>query len=302
MAYGEADIPDQRGRLAIVTGGSGGLGWETARMLAKAGAHVVIAARSPTKAADAVARLRAVVPDASVEVQALDLASLANVREFCARWAEGGRTIDLLINNAGIMAVPHGRSPEGFELQLATNHLGHFALTMGLWPSLAPRAGTRVVNVSSGMHHTGRIRFDDLDGDRGYSPWPWYGQSKLANLLFTLELDRRLRAAGSPIGALAAHPGYAATELQGRTGNALWSGVMGVGNAIFAQSAAAGALPTVRAAVDPAAESGQYWGPGVLGWFGAPALSSRSAASRDAAVAAKLWEVSETRTGTRWPA
>ncbi len=301
MAWSEADIPSQAGRTAVVTGGNGGLGLETARMLAAAGAHVVIAARNAAKAEGAAATIRASVADAKLEIQPLDLSSLGSVAAFVAAWTRDERPLDLLINNAGIMAIPRALSADGFEMQFATNHLGHFALTLGLIPALLRTAGPRVVTVASGTHWAGRLREDDLDGAAGYGPWEAYAQSKLCNLLFTGALDRRLRAAGSPLSALAAHPGYAATDLQQvaprQTGSAVSSFFMTVGNTLFAQSAAAGALPTVQAATDPAAEGGQYWGPRVLGWVGAPALAARSSAAKDAALADRLWAISEARTG-----
>ncbi len=301
MAWSAADIPDQSGRVAIVTGGNGGLGLETARALARAGCEVILAARNATKAGSALADLYESVPTARAAVWSLDLSSLASVREFSARWLRERGALDLLVNNAGVMALPRTLSADGFEMQFATNHLGHFALTLGLMPALQAGTSARVVTVSSAMHMVGRIRFDDIDGAAGYSPWPWYGQSKLANLLFTAELDRRLRKSRSRVASLAAHPGYAATDLQyvaGRVrGAAVETAFMRVGNTIFAQSAADGALPTLRAATDPAAEGGQYWGPQWLGWFGAPTLVGRSSAARDEEVAGKLWALSEARTG-----
>lgn len=301
MAWSAADIPDQSGRVAIVTGGNGGLGLETARALARAGCEVILAARNATKAESALADLHESVPTARAAVWSLDLSSLASVREFSARWLRERGALDLLVNNAGVMALPRTLSADGFEMQFATNHLGHFALTLGLMPALQAGTSARVVTVSSAMHMVGRIRFDDIDGAAGYSPWPWYGQSKLANLLFTAELDRRLRKGRSRVASLAAHPGYAATDLQyvaGRVrGATLETAFMHVGNTVFAQSAANGALPTLRAATDPVAEGGQYWGPQWLGWFGAPTLVGRSSAARDEAVAGKLWALSEARTG-----
>jgi NAD(P)-dependent dehydrogenase (short-subunit alcohol dehydrogenase family) len=301
MAWTEADVPDLSGRVMIVTGGNGGLGLETSRILAKAGAEVVIAARNAQKAEAALATVRAAAPQAAVSVWPLDLSSLASVRAFTARWLAERGALDVLVNNAGVMALPRTLSAEGYEMQFATNHLGHFALTLGLMPALQARPGARVVTVASAAHWFGTLHLDDPDGAKGYDAWLWYGQSKLCNLLFTAELDRRLRAAKAGVAALAAHPGYAATDLQHvaprQTGNTLAAVTMKLGNSLVAQSAASGALPTVRAAVDPAAESGQYYGPRVLGWFGAPALASRSAAAKDEAVARALWALSEERTG-----
>ena len=301
MAWSASDIPTLRGRTAIVTGGNGGLGLHTAAGLAQNGADVVIAARNTEKADAALNTIRAVAPEARVEAWALDLSSLASVRSFVERWLSERGALDLLANNAGIMAIPRTLSADGFEMQLATNHLGHFALTLGLMPALQRAPAARIVTVSSGMHWMGSLHLDDLDGERGYDAWAWYSQSKLCNLLFTAELDRRLRSAKSAVAALAAHPGYAATDLQQvapkQTGSTFGSALFTLGNAMFAQSAAAGALPTLRAATDPEAQGGEFFGPRFLGWFGAPSQSARSSAAKDAKLAATLWEVSELRTG-----
>ncbi len=301
MAWSEAEIPDQSGRVAVVTGGNGGLGLHTARMLAAKGASVVIAARNAEKAEGALATIRAAVPDAKVEVWPLDLSSLASVRAFVQRWLAERGAIDVLVNNAGVMAIPRTLSVDGFEMQLATNHIGHFALTLGLMPALQKATAARVVTVSSGMHWVGSLHSGDLDGERGYEAWAWYGQSKLCNLLFTAELDRRLRGAKSSVSSLAAHPGYAATDLQQvgpqQSGSRFAAGFFAFGNALFAQSAADGALPTVRAATDPGAVGGDFFGPRVLSWFGAPERSMRSSAAKDPKLALALWEESERRTG-----
>ena len=301
MALSEAEIPEQSGRVAVVTGGNGGLGLHTGRMLAAKGASVIIAARNAEKAEGALATIRAAVPDAKLEVWPLDLSSLVSVRAFVQRWLAERGAIDVLVNNAGVMAIPHTLSADGFEMQFATNHLGHFALTLGLMPALQRAAAARVVTVSSGMHWVGSLHQDDLDGARSYEPWAWYGQSKLCNLLFTAELDRRLRGAKSTVSSLAAHPGYAATDLQQvgprQSGSKFVAGVFGIGNALFAQSAADGALPSVRAATDPGAAGGDFFGPRVLSWFGAPERSPRSSAAKDPALALTLWEESERRTG-----
>lgn len=301
MAWTVREIPDQSGRVVVVTGGNGGLGLETARMLAAAGAEVVIAARNAQKAEGALATIRASAPEAKVSVLPLDLSSLASVRSFTERWLGERGTLDVLVNNAGVMAIPRTLSADGYEMQFATNHLGHFALTLGLMPALQARPGARVVTVSSAVHWAGSVYLDDLDGAASYQSWGRYAQSKLCNLLFTAELDRRLRAARADVKSLAAHPGYAATDLQHvaprQTGSTIGALTMTVGNSLVAQSAANGALPTVRAATDPAAESGQFWGPRVFGWFGAPVLAARASAAKDEALARKLWEVSEARTG-----
>ncbi len=289
-SFSTADVPDIPGRRVIVTGANSGIGQVAATVLAAAGAEVVLAVRDLQKGRAAAARM-----PGRTEVRALDLASLDSVRAFAAGW-EG--EIHLLINNAGVMVPPLSRTKDGFELQFGTNHLGHFALTN----LLLPRVSGRVVTVSSGAHRAGAIDFDDLNWERRrYRRWAAYGQSKLANLLFTKELQRRLTAAGSPVLAVAAHPGYAATNLQSHTGNALWDRLGNLGNALFAQNAAAGALPTLYAAfADIPGDS--YAGPGGFQEMrGAPRLVGRSARAQDEQVARRLWEVSEDLTGTRFP-
>jgi len=290
-----ADIPDLAGQTAIVTGASSGIGLETAKALAGHGARVVLAVRDEAKGAAAASTLPA---SAKKEVRPLDLASLDSVRAFARDWA--GQPVDLLINNAGVMIPPLSRTTDGFELQFGTNHLGHFALTNLLLPSITGR----VVTVSSGAHHSGRIDFDDLNWERRrYLRWRAYGQSKLANLLFTAELQRRLTEAGSKVRSLAAHPGYAATNLQSHSGSRLMEFAMGsLGNRILAQDAAAGALPTLYAATADL-PGNTFVGPsGFAGLRGAPAPCPRSRAARDPETARRLWQVSETLTGVRFPA
>jgi NAD(P)-dependent dehydrogenase (short-subunit alcohol dehydrogenase family) len=280
-----ADLPDMTGRTVVVTGANSGIGAVAARELARAGAHVVLAVRDPARGEAAAATM-----PGSTEVRRLDLADLASVRAFAAGW---DRPLDVLVNNAGVMAVPEGRTKDGFELQLGTNHLGHFALTN----LLLPHVTDRVVIVASGAHRGAKIDFDDLNSERGYSRFRAYGQSKLANLLFLLELQRRLEAAGSPVGAHAAHPGWAATNLQSHTGNRVVNGLMGVGNRLVAQSDEMGALPTLYAATREL-PGGSYSGPG--GWQemrGHPRAAGRSVAACDEDVARRLWDVSEQLTG-----
>jgi NAD(P)-dependent dehydrogenase (short-subunit alcohol dehydrogenase family) len=285
-----ADLPAQRGRTIVVTGANSGLGLVTARELARAGAHVVLAVRDQAKGDRAAATI-----EGDCEVRRLDLSDLASIRRFAAH-LDGG--IDVLINNAGVMATPESRTADGFELQIGTNHLGHFALTN----LLLPRITDRVVTLASGVHRIGRIRLDDLNWERGrYHPWAAYGQSKLANLLFTLELQRRLSESGSPVRALAAHPGYAATNLQSHTGSALQHLAMSIMNKTVAQSDTMGALPTLYAATQnlPGAS---YLGPGgMLEMRGHPALSSRSAAAGDPGTATRLWALSEQLTEVHYP-
>ena len=295
------DIPRQDGRTAIVTGANSGIGLIAARELARAGARVVLACRNATKGAEAVSGISAAMPGAKVELASLDLGSLDSIRAFGERFSSTNDRLDLLVNNAGVMAAPRSLTTDGFELQFGTNHLGHFALTARLMPLLGPREGARVVNVSSGAHRTGRMKFDDLHGERSYGRWSAYGQSKLANLLFTFELDRWLRTSDSPVRAMAAHPGYAATNLQFAVVPRHEAMVMSVGNAIFAQSAEMGALPTLYAATYPDVEGGSYVGPdGMFEMRGHPQIVGTSEAARDESAAAKLWEVSEALTGVRF--
>ena len=286
-----ADLPDLTGRTAVVTGANSGLGLVTTTALAAAGARVVLAVRDVERG-----RAAASIVPGRTEVRELDLADLASVRRFAESW-EGD--LDLLINNAGVMMVPEGRTADGFERQFGTNHLGHFALTN----LLLPHVTDRVVTVASSMHRFARngINFDDLNFARGYDRSAAYAQSKLANLLFTLELQDRLTAAGSPVRALAAHPGWARTNLQGNSGNGVMDWLMGVGTRLFAQSSTAGALPTLYAATQDL-PGGSYVGPGgLMEMRGGPTLVGRTAAASDSAVAGRLWTVSEELTGVTSP-
>jgi len=291
------DIPDQTGRTAIVTGANTGIGLETARMLAARGAKVIMACRSLDKGEAARTRILADQPHASVTVAALDLSDLDSVAAFTKAFAAGHDRLDLLINNAGVMVPPLGRTKQGFELQFGTNHLGHFALTAQLLPLLERTPGARIVVVSSTAQTFGRIDFDDLNWEhRAYSPMKAYGQSKLANMMFALELQRRLAASGSSLTVTAAHPGWTATDLQ-RT-----AGVARFFNPLFAMKPADGALPTLRAATDPAATHGSYWGPaGLLGLSGPPAPAKGTKRAYDEAVAARLFDVSEQLSGVSFP-
>jgi NAD(P)-dependent dehydrogenase (short-subunit alcohol dehydrogenase family) len=286
-----ADIPAQTGRTAVVTGANSGLGLATARALADAGARVVLAVRDPARGAEAAAGLRG-----EVEVRRLDLADLASVRAFAEDWIG---PLDVLINNAGIMAVPAAVTVDGFESQFGTNHLGHFALTN----LLLPHVTDRVVTVSSTMHRIGTIVLDDLDWQRRpYSAERAYASSKLANLLFTLELQRRLTAAGSAVRATAAHPGWSATNLQSHSGSRVKDAAMALGNRLLATSAARGALPTLFAATADV-PGGSYAGPDrFFETRGHPTLVGRSAAASDAALAARLWAASARLTGVDFPA
>ena len=293
-------IPDQSGRTAVVTGANSGLGLVTARELARAGASVVMACRNLDKGHAAVEAIRGAVPEPQVQLDELDLASLASVRSFADRFAATHDGLDLLINNAGVMAPPRRLTADGFELQFGTNHLGHFALTGLLLPKLEGREDARVVTLSSTAHRTGRIAFDNLNGDHHYFRWRAYGQSKLANLLFAFELDRRLRASGSTVKSLAAHPGYAATNLQSAAAPLVDRLVMKVANAVVAQSDEMGALPTLYAATEPGLVGGTYVGPDGIGeQRGHPKIVQPNRAARDEQTARRLWEVSADLTGVR---
>jgi len=301
------DIPDLKGRFVVVTGANSGIGFEAAKALAAHGARVVLACRSTDKGEAARRKIIAEHPAASVEVMALDLASLASVRQFATDLAKRTDRLDVLCNNAGVMALPRRETADGFEMQLGTNHLGHFALTGLLLPLLLGTPQSRVVTVSSGAHKFGRIDFDDLHGKQRYAKWSAYGQSKLANLLFAYELDRRLKSKQSSMISAACHPGYAATELQAAgprmEGSTLMERVMSIGNVLFSQDAAAGALPTLYAATAPDVRGGDYIGPDGLGeLWGHPKKVSSNSRSHDRDVAARLWSVSEDATGVRYDA
>jgi NAD(P)-dependent dehydrogenase (short-subunit alcohol dehydrogenase family) len=291
------DMPNQSGRVAVVTGANSGLGREAARALALAGADVVLACRDVAKGEEAASSIRS-CEAAAISVEALDLASLESVRDFAERLAAGRDGLDLLINNAGVMAPRRSLTADGFELQLGTNHLGHFALTGQLLGLMEGREDARVVTVSSTAHRYGRVRFDDLQGERHYRRWRAYCQSKLANLLFALELDRRLRAAGSTVSSLAAHPGYAATNLQSAGPPALDRAVFLVANRLLAQGPEMGSLPELYAATRPHLDGGLFVGPdGYAESRGYPRLVPPSRRARNPEAAARLWEASEALTG-----
>jgi NAD(P)-dependent dehydrogenase (short-subunit alcohol dehydrogenase family) len=301
-----ADIPDLSGRTAVVTGANAGLGLQTARVLAERGAEVVLACRDLDKAKRAADRIRAGDRRARVTTVRLDLASLASVREAADEIRSVCQRLALLINNAGVMEVPYERTEDGFELTFATNHLGHFALTGLVLDRLLATPGSRIVTLSSLGHLDGAMSFDDLQSEGGYRPDEAYGQSKLANLLFTYELDRRLRGAGAPTIALASHPGVVYTNLfrtRSRLEQALISPRMRVINFWAVQSVQMGALPTLRAAADPSARGGEYYGPRrrfYTRFTGYPGLAESSERSHDAADQARLWEVSERLTGVTY--
>ncbi len=288
--FGAQDLPDMSVRTVVVTGASSGIGKITARELARAGAHVVLAVRDTDKGE----RVANDFPGVW-EVRHLDLCDLASVREFAD---DLGSEIDILINNAGVMAIPHTTTADGFEMQFGTNHLGHFALTN----LLLPRIADRVVTLSSTAHQTGRIKLDDLNWERRrYSAWAAYGQSKLANLMFAYELQRKLDEAGSAVRSFACHPGYASTNLQSKSGSRFQNVLMAFGNRIIAQSEEQGALPTLYAATQDL-PGGSYAGPERLQQFrGRPAIVRSTRASHDLDVAAELWSKSERMTGVAFP-
>ncbi|AZQ34588.1 SDR family NAD(P)-dependent oxidoreductase [Streptomyces cyaneochromogenes] len=298
------DIPDQGGRVAVVTGANSGLGYVTARELARRGARVVLACRSEARGVAAVERLRAEVPGTQAELRLLDLADLGSVWEFAASFP--GDRLDLLVNNAGVMALPYGTTVDGFETQFGVNHLGHFALTGLLLPALLGTPDARVVTVSSPVHAMANIDIGDLNSERRYRRWIAYARSKTANLLFTHELARRLAAQGAGVVAAAAHPGYADTNLQTAgprmAGRRAGERLMRFGNRVFAQSAEAGALPTLYAATAPGVRPDSFTGPSFAGWRGSPAPSWRAPWTLDDRAGELLWAESERLTGVTYEA
>ncbi|MEZ0067521.1 NAD(P)-dependent dehydrogenase (short-subunit alcohol dehydrogenase family) [Streptacidiphilus sp. MAP12-20] len=301
MAWSAADVPDQSGRVAVVTGANSGLGLETAKVLAARGATVVLACRDPKRAGAAAEEISA--QGGKTELLALDLASLESVRAAAVELRERHQRIDLLINNAGVMYTPYSKTADGFELQLGTNHLGHFAFTGLVLDRLTDVPGSRIVVLASLAHQLARrgVNFDDLQSERSYSRLTAYGRSKLANLLFTYELQRRLDAAGARTIALAAHPGYSSTELTRHLPSLLQPLNRLLVEPFFAQPAVQGALPTLRAASDPQAQGGQYYGPdGFQELRGAPQLTRSNRASHDTDVQRRLWSVSEELTGVSY--
>ena len=293
-------IPDQSGRTVLVTGANSGLGQITARELARAGATVVLTARDAGKCDAAATEIRASVPDAALDPRVLDLADLASVRALAAGVTADHEWIDVLVNNAGVMMPPRSQTADGFELQFGTNHLGHFALT-GLLLGRIGGADPRVVTVTSLEHRPGRIDFDDLGWERSYDPRAAYQRSKLANAAFGIELDRRLRAAGSPVKSLLAHPGYSATNLQSTGPTGLMRQILKVGNALLAQGAEPGALPQLYAAAAPGVEGGEFYGPdGFYQARGAPTKVKATSRARDPELGRRLWDVSEEMTGVSY--
>lgn len=299
------DIPDLTGKRAVVTGANSGLGLVTATELARRGARVVLTARDREKGEEALRQVRADVPEALVELGLLDLADLTSVHSFAE--VQGAAPLDLLVNNAGVMAIPPRQTVDGFEMQMGTNHLGHFALSGLLLPALLRRPASRVVTVSSFVHWFGSLDFSDLQSQRQYDPWKAYYRSKLANLLFMRELARRADVVGLDLVSAGAHPGYSRTNLQSAgprmTGRRATEAVMAVATAVMGQSATTGALPVLRAATDPGVRGGDYFGPrGVAEQRGLPKRVRMSSNARDDTAARLLWEASEELTGVRYDA
>ncbi|MFD5316963.1 oxidoreductase [Streptomyces sp. NPDC127098] len=293
-------IQDQTGRVFVVTGANSGLGLATTRAIARAGGHVILAVRDEGRGARAAAGITAEQPDADLEVRRLDLSDLDSVRAFADRLRADHPRLDVLVNNAGVMAPPRTLSAQGHELQFACNHLGHFALTGLLLDRLAAGRDPRVVTVSSVNHRQARIRFEDLTGERGYSPMAFYNQSKLANAVFGMELHRRLTEAGSPVASVLAHPGYTATNLQTSATVGLWRVLLGrLGNPLLAQPADRGALPQLYAATEPGMAGGEFIGPaGPAELRGAPTRVRPAPRATDPETGRRLWELSERLTET----
>ena len=291
------NILSQKGRIVIVTGSSSGIGYETVRVLANKQASVIIAVRNLEKGNKALAEIIQQNKDADVRVMELDLANLASVNNFAENFQKNYSRLDLLINNAGVMIPPYSKTTDGFELQFGTNHLGHFALTGQLLKLLISTKASRIVNVSSGAHNFGKLDFDDLNWEkRNYAQWTAYGDSKLANLYFTYELDRKLKEQGINTVVTASHPGWTATELQRTAGD-----VMKYLNGIFAQDITMGALPTLRAAIEEGLKGAEYFGPnGFMEISGYPVKVESNQLSKDRAIAQKLWVVSEQLTGVKF--
>lgn len=300
-----ADIPDQKGRTVLITGANSGLGLRSAEALARAGAQVLLACRNPKKAAAALEAVEACATTRAPSVIALDLADLSSVEAAVDAVADRVDRLDVLMNNAGVMAIPLRRTADDFEMQFGTNHLGHFALTGRLLSLLLAAEHPRVVSTSSQAHRIGKMRWDDLHWRNRYSKWTAYGQSKLANLLFAFDLDRRAKSEGTALVSAAAHPGYASTQLQSAgpemAGSPLMERAMDLGNRLVAQSDAEGALPQLYAATMPEAKGGEYYGPnGPFEMRGSPKKVGCTGAARDVSAARRLWEISEQATGVTY--
>ncbi|CBL44337.1 Putative oxidoreductase [gamma proteobacterium HdN1] len=302
MSWNTSSIPDQTGRIAVVTGANSGLGLETAQVLAKKGATVILACRNAAKADDAMREIRQSVPNAKLEFVRLDLASQSSVKEAASELRQRYPVIDLLINNAGVMWLEEGRTEDGFERHLGTNHFGHFTWTLLLLPSMVNVVGSRIVTVSSLAHRSGYLALDDIEQARNYTKHGAYGVSKFANLIFALELERRLRAAHAETLSIACHPGISGTNLANE-----WSGsglLARIGVKFFpliSQSAASGALPSLYAATAAGVQGGSYWGPRRYEMFGEPAPAKTRGRAKDLQLAADFWALSEKMTGVCYP-
>ncbi len=306
MGWSAADIPDQTGRTILITGANSGLGLCSAQALARAGARVFLACRNEKKAANALVSVSDCATGPVPEVVALDLADLDSVRACSEVMADRVDHIDVVMNNAGVMAIPQSQTAQGFEAQFGTNHLGHFALDGLLMPLLLAAPGPRVVTTTSFMHRIGTMHWDDLSAERGYRKWLAYGQSKLSNLLFAYELDRLSQARGGALKSVVAHPGYASTHLQAvgpeMAGNRLAAKMMSMSNAVAAQPAAMGALPQLYGATMPEVSGGDFYGPGALFEMrGSPKKVKANSAANDSASAQRLWGLSEQMTGVTYP-
>lgn len=306
MKWTEADIPAQTGRIVVITGANSGLGFHTSKALVNKGARVIMACRDLEKGEAARQKLLDLQPALEPELWELDLSSLSSVRTFAEKLLNTHGGPDLLINNAGLMAIPYLKTRDGFEMQFGVNHLGHFALSALLWPGMSPKASARIVNISSLVHHFGKIRFEDIHWDQGYKKWGAYGMSKLANLLFITELARKLEESHSKVIVAAAHPGYADTSLQTKgmlmAGSSRKAGLFKLANRYLAQSGAMGALPSLYAATAPDVESGSFYGPsGFMRMRGWPAPEVPNPRRVTVEVATKLWELSENLTRIGFP-
>ncbi|MFA9415900.1 oxidoreductase [Natrinema sp. HArc-T2] len=305
MGWTADDIPNQDGRRIVVTGANSGIGLEATRELARNGATVIMTCRSVDRGEEAASNIRADIPNADLRVEACDLGDLESIHAFADRLDDAD--LDVLINNAGVMAIPRSETADGFETQFGVNHLGHFALTGLLLETLGldEESDSRIITVSSGVHERGEIDFDDLQSEQSYDPWDAYAQSKLANVLFAYELERRLLTADATAKSIAVHPGYANTQLQFRgpeqRGSRLRKAAMWVMNTVLAQSAAMGALPALYAATAPEAEGGAYYGPGgVMNMRGTPERQASSERSYDEETARRLWAASSDLTGVTY--
>jgi len=298
-----SDIPDQSGKVVIITGANSGIGYESARELTRKGAEVIVASRDPIKADWAISKIRKEIPEAKLKFIEVDLASLKSIRKFTEVFKANYDRLDILLNNAGIMLIPYGKTHDGFENTVGVNHLGHFALTGLLMDRLSSTPGARVVSVASNAHYAGEMDFDNLLFENGheYAPMKAYGRSKLANLLFTYELQRRFKSRDYDVIALAAHPGIAATSLANHLFFNLISWLIQPLMKMIFQSSAMGALPSIRAAVDPEAQGGQYYGPAGKGEkSGYPIIVDSNPASKNEKDARTLWQISEELTGIKY--